>query len=96
MPAIALPPDPVHIRAPFNPGSSTEEYAKGREGGLVFKNKQAVYSAWFNLSESLARLEKLPSDELPAVYQPPIVRTVITQFHDSGPHQPLPFPDSDD
>lgn len=33
------------------------------------------------------------ADELPAVYQFPIVRTVPTKFFDAGRYQPLPFPD---
>lgn len=36
------------------------------------------------------------SDELPAVYQPPILQLVNTKFYEAGQHQPLPFPASDD
>ena len=41
-------------------------------------------------------VERDAEDELPPVYQFPIVRTVSTKFFDAGRHQPLPFPDSDD
>jgi hypothetical protein len=76
--------------------SATQEYAEGREGRLVFGTRQAVYRAWYDRSEYLTRQKEEPSDELPAVYQPPIVRTVSTTFYDAGRHQPLPFPESDD
>ena len=74
----------------------TEEYAEGREGHLVIWNRQAVYRAWYDRSEYLARQQEEPSDELPAVYQAPIVRTVSTTFYHAGRHLPLPFPDSDE
>jgi len=35
-------------------------------------------------------------DELPPVYQFPIVRTVIASFYEAGRHPALPFPDSMD
>lgn len=35
-------------------------------------------------------------DELPPVYQSPIVRTVSVTFHYTGRHPPLPFPDSNE
>jgi len=75
---------------------STLGQAEGREGRLVLGNCRAVYRAWYNRSEYLTRRQEEPSDELPAVYQSPIVRTVDTTFYDAGRHQPLPFPDSDD
>ena len=97
MPAIAPPPEPVAIMARFESSSfSTLEHAEGREGRLVSGNRQAVYRAWYDRSEYLTRRQELPTDELPAVYQSPIVRTVSTTFYDAGRHQPLPFPDSDD
>ncbi len=36
------------------------------------------------------------SEDLPPVYQFPVVRTVKTVFYEAGRLQPLPFPDSDD
>jgi hypothetical protein len=97
MPAIAPPPEPVAILARHEGISyATQEYAEGREGRLVVGNLQAVYRAWYGRSEYLTRQKEEPSDELPAVYQAPIVRTVSTTFYDAGRHQPLPFPDSDD
>jgi len=97
MPAIAPPPEPVAIMArPEGIRFATQEYAEGREGRLVVGNRQAVYRAWYDRSEYLTPQKEEPSDELPAVYQSPIVRTVSTTFYDDGRHQPLPFPDLDD
>jgi hypothetical protein len=95
MPAIA-PPEPVAVVRPLEGGCETYEYAQGLEGRLVRGNRRAVHRAWYDRSEYLTRQEEQPSDDLPAVYQFPIVRTVITTFYDAGHHQPLPFPDSDD
>lgn len=46
--------------------------------------------------DSTPIVERDEQDELPPVYQFPIVRTVPTKFFDAGRHQPLRFPDSDD
>jgi hypothetical protein len=97
MPAIAPPPEPVAIMARLEDISyPIQEYAEGREGRLVSSNRQAAYRAWYNRSEYLKRHQEESRDELPAVYQAPIVRTIRTTFYDAGQHQPLPFPDSDD
>ena len=40
--------------------------------------------------------ERPDDDELPPVYQFPIVRVIQTQFYNAGRHPPLPFPDTDD
>lgn len=103
MPAIAPPPEPVAITAHLDGNSFlTQVYAEGPESRLVFGNRRAVYKEWYGLSEYLnyPTEDTTPSDEssdeLPAVLQFPIVRTVRTRFYDAGRHQPLPFPDSDD
>lgn len=97
MPAVAHEPEPVAVLACIESSSfSTLEHAEGREGRLVLGNRQAAYKAWHDRSEYLARRRESPTDELPAVYQSPIVRTVSTTFYDAGRHQPLPFPDSEE
>lgn len=97
MPAIAPPPEPIAIvsgHGGLNFGN--QEFVEGREGRLVEGNRRSVFRAWHGRSEFLTHRRDIPDDELPAVYQSPIVRTVNTTFYDAGRHLPLPFPDSDD
>lgn len=100
MPAIALPPAPmaimVRVERPYHFARSVAEgAAEGWEGRLVLQNRFAALRTWLDRSEYLHRQEEA-TDELPAVPQMPIVRTVRTRFFNAGPLQPLPFPDSDD
>ena len=94
MPAISAQ-EPVSVIAARLASFSTPAVAEGNEGRFVFGNRQMVYRAWYDRSEFLSESKERSSDDLPPVYQSPIVRTVATRFYDDGPHLPLPFPDSD-
>lgn len=47
-----------------------------------------------NLTAPAPRAER--PDDLPPVYQFPVVGTVQATFVEAGRHDPLPFPDQDD
>ena len=77
------------------------EQINGNETHPVGGNGVSADHARHESSEDTTREEEssdeLPDDdELPPVYQFPIVRTVRVRFIEIGRLQPLPFPESDD
>lgn len=89
-------PNTTRVSSP-DPTAFVEPAALGEEGRILQLTRRKTMQQWFNRSLYLLQLlEELSDDELPAVLNFPIVRTVRTCFRPAGEYEPLPFPDSDD
>lgn len=77
------------------------EQSEGREGSPAGEHGVPANEAGHDILEEIAREEEshdeLPDDdELPPVYQFPIIGVVKVRFYYDGIHQPMPFPETDD